>query len=507
MNATAEVIEGTAKVVSDGPAEERALAVVPERQAHLSSGLGAIAAMSDEAFDRNLALLAKAKVRAGQMQKALLTEGIDYGTVPGIPRPFLHKPGAETFEKAYGLATSYEIERKVGDGIKTPEVEYIVHAKVHLGDTDGPIVAEGVGSCNTHETKYRYRSAKRTCPDCGVEGLIKGKPDGRLKGRWWCPQHSGGCGHTFEPASPKGQEIEAQNVGQVENENPWDLANTMLKMARKRAGVDGILTATGTSGLFTQDDDSPAVQRDARPVSGQAQDEQQVGHQGGSSSRPAGGSALPAIPRDLTERTSLGVVSVSGVVDVANSGPNDGQLRQQPEGGPVLGFRLQVDNGPKINRVFVRGDLAEALALAISANPTAIAGQAWTVRGELFAVPWTKKNDEGVEERMPPFREMNVIAVQTPDFILPAPETAPAAAPAKGKAAAKPKAAAPATGPGLTTAALEKLLVDGNSSKAYAAQVGKSKFGIDTLDALTDAQRLELAGELGLLVEEPEEEG
>src|SRR5205823_5685832 len=34
---------------------------------------------------------------------------------------------------------------------------------------------------------------------------------------------------------------------------PWDVYNNVLKIAKKRALVDGILTATGSSGLLTQD--------------------------------------------------------------------------------------------------------------------------------------------------------------------------------------------------------------------------------------------------------------
>jgi hypothetical protein len=496
MTATAEVIEGQAKVINEEPAEERALAIVPERQAHLSSGLGAIAAMSDEAFDRNLALLTKAKVRAAQMQKALLTEGVDYGTVPGIPRPFLHKPGAETFEKAYGFATSYEIERKVGDGIKTPEVEYIVHAKVHLGDTDGPIVAEGVGSCNTHETKYRYRSAKRTCPDCNGEGLVKGKADGKLKGKWWCPPNNGGCGHTFEPSSEKGQAIEAQVVGQVENENPWDLANTMLKMARKRAGVDGILTATGTSGLFTQDDDSPAVQRDAQQG---GQQQSSGGSRQETSSAPA--VKLPAIPPNLAERTSLGTHSLTGAVAIARSGPNDGQLRQAPDGN-VLGFRMEFPGGAKVNRVFARGVVADQLGEVLAGNPEAIAGQTVTVRGEVFAVPWKKTNDDGIEEQMPPFREMDVVALTWGELVLPKTEPAAAKPKGSGKAKTTPATTPASTGPGMTTEAFAKALDAGRIVPAFANAKAKELYGAETLDALSDAQRLDLAGELGLLAEE-----
>ena len=40
---------------------------------------------------------------------------------------------------------------------------------------------------------------------------------------------------------------------QIENEDPYTLANTVLKMAKKRAQVDGALTVASLSEIFTQD--------------------------------------------------------------------------------------------------------------------------------------------------------------------------------------------------------------------------------------------------------------
>jgi hypothetical protein len=46
----------------------------------------------------------------------------------------------------------------------------------------------------------------------------------------------------------------------VEHDNPADYYNTVLKMAKKRAHVDAILTATAASDIFTQDvEDMPEV--------------------------------------------------------------------------------------------------------------------------------------------------------------------------------------------------------------------------------------------------------
>lgn len=258
---TTEIIEGQATEIEDEPV--RAVVAVqhpPPSIAHVQSGLGAIANLPDDEFEENLARLKKAVTRARRMQEALLEDGTDYGSVKGVKRPFLHKPGAEKFEKAYGLATSYTVERHVGDGEETPELEFIVHARVHLGSTDGPVVGEGLGSANNWETKYRYRTAPQAkpCPDCGKMTVIRLNPKAGRPATWWCGKRDGGCGHTFAIDDPR---FGGEDAEKIENPDPWDLANTLLKMARKRAYVDGMLTATGTSGLFTQDEDAPIVPR------------------------------------------------------------------------------------------------------------------------------------------------------------------------------------------------------------------------------------------------------
>ncbi|WP_418719751.1 hypothetical protein [Bilophila wadsworthia] len=47
-------------------------------------------------------------------------------------------------------------------------------------------------------------------------------------------------------------------MGRVEHDNPADYYNTCLKMAKKRALVDAVLTCTAASDIFTQDiEDEP----------------------------------------------------------------------------------------------------------------------------------------------------------------------------------------------------------------------------------------------------------
>jgi hypothetical protein len=239
----------------DAIEEERALTIP---QQHLVVGVGALAAMDETAFQRNIANLVQGQRRLEELTDKLLIEGQDYGKVPGIKKPFLQKPGAEKLANFYGLAVRFEAMRLVGDGDTAPDLAYHVKSYAHLRDFDGPVVAQGYGEANSWEERYRYRMAKATCPTCHREGMIKGKEDGKLRGKWWCPGREGGCNSTFEPNDPA-----VNQPGMIENPDPWGLANTLVKMGEKRAHVDVVLRATGTSGFFSQDEDSPSVQQQA----------------------------------------------------------------------------------------------------------------------------------------------------------------------------------------------------------------------------------------------------
>lgn len=254
-------------------------AVYTPRQ-HTNVGVGALAAMSDEEFERNLATLQKGQERLTKLHQTLMVKGTDYGTVPGIPRPFLHKPGAEKLAQFYGLVLRFEADRIIGewvvgaddDGMAvrtwlSPPLAYHVRAYAHLGSFDGPIVAQGYGEANVWEEKHRYRNEKPTCPQCGRPGLIKRVKPPALAGKWQCPGWGdfGGCGTIYEAGDPT-----IKSGGKIENENPYDLANTLIKMAEKRASTDVVLRATNTSGLYSQDDDSPSVQAQSAGAAGGA---------------------------------------------------------------------------------------------------------------------------------------------------------------------------------------------------------------------------------------------
>lgn len=192
------------------------------------------------------------KVRYISDLRFLMKEGEHYGTIPGTKKTTLYKPGAELFAFAFRLIPEFDVTRTVHGEHRAFDVKCrLVHSATALP------AGEGLGICSTLESKYRYRSASPNCPKCGAEAIMRDK-----KGAgWYCWKKYGGCGANF-----KEDEIRPTG-GKVEVENPADFANTALKMAKKRAFVDAVLTATGTSDFFTQDleDDVPGAAADRQP--------------------------------------------------------------------------------------------------------------------------------------------------------------------------------------------------------------------------------------------------
>jgi len=184
--------------------------------------------------------------RFQQIVHSTMIPNLDYGIIPGTSKPTLLKPGAEKIAKLLGLSDQYEILDKAEDWDK-PLFRYLIKCRlIHLAS--GSIISEGLGECNSMEGKYRWRDAKRKCPYCGAEAIIKGKV--QYGGGWICYGKIGGCGEKWPDGDP---EIENQEIGKVENEDIYSQVNTILKMAKKRALVDAALSAGRLSDIFTQD--------------------------------------------------------------------------------------------------------------------------------------------------------------------------------------------------------------------------------------------------------------
>ncbi|GIV03644.1 MAG: hypothetical protein KatS3mg015_2474 [Fimbriimonadales bacterium] len=191
----------------------------------------------------------KDKIR--QVMEAVMVPGTHYGIIPGVSKPSLFKPGAEAINVALRLAPHYESEKIWHeDGHLTVVTKCILrHIPTDL------VIATGEGLCTTREERYAYRQAKRRCPNCGAEAIIRGKPE--YGGGWVCWKKEGGCGSTFPVGS---EEIESQPEGKVPNPSIADTYNTVLKMAGKRSLIAAVLNGTAASDVFTQDvEDQPVA--------------------------------------------------------------------------------------------------------------------------------------------------------------------------------------------------------------------------------------------------------
>lgn len=192
--------------------------------------------------------------------KDYLKEGEDFGTIPGTPKPTLLKPGADKLCELYGLGDNYRILDKVEDYDAHPALfDYTVECTLVRLRT-GQVISTGLGSCSTYESRYRWRHGSRKCPKCGSDAIIKGKAE--FGGGFICFAKKGGCGAKF---ADNDKAITGQSVGRTENEDIVDQKNTVLKMAKKRAKIDATLSATRSSGIFTQDVEDMDV-GDGRPM-------------------------------------------------------------------------------------------------------------------------------------------------------------------------------------------------------------------------------------------------
>lgn len=159
-----------------------------------------------------------------QVMRGVMKEGTHYGRIPGAgDKPSLLKPGAETLAVTFRIA----IDPLVDDLSTADEARYRVLCRGVHQDT-GMLLGTGVGEASSNEEKYRWRRA--VCDEEYDE-----TPDDRRRIKW-----------------SKGKGGSAYKTRQVRT-NPADVANTILKMAKKRAQIDMTLSVTGASDLFTQD--------------------------------------------------------------------------------------------------------------------------------------------------------------------------------------------------------------------------------------------------------------
>jgi hypothetical protein len=182
-----------------------------------------------------------------EVMRSVMKPDVHYGKIPGTPKPTLYKPGAELLGMTFHIAPSFQTE----DLSTADMVRYrVTCVGTHQGT--GTVMGEGKGEASSSEEKYKWRKA--ICDEEFEATPIHLRRDkfGKAQGGGFYKQK------------------------QVRTE-PADLANTVLKMAVKRAQIAMILNALAASDMFSQDlEDLTAELREELARQGQAGEEAQT---------------------------------------------------------------------------------------------------------------------------------------------------------------------------------------------------------------------------------------
>lgn len=166
--------------------------------------------------------LAHAKAVQEVMQ-SVMKPNVHYGVIPGTDKPTLMKSGAEVLCMTFRIGDKY----LVTDISTSSAIRYRVEC-LGIHQESGIELGSGLGECSSNEEKYKWRKAV-----CDAE--FDGTPETHRRIKYGRKQ---GGGH--------------YTAKQVKNE-PDDLANTVLKMACKRAKIAMVLNVTAASDMFSQD--------------------------------------------------------------------------------------------------------------------------------------------------------------------------------------------------------------------------------------------------------------
>lgn len=183
----------------------------------MSNEINALSIIDTVEIDNIANTMAKIQQMQNVVQKTL-KKGHDFGEVPGTSKPTLLKPGGEKICMLFGLNPEYEFLQTTEDYDKE-FFSYNIRCTLFK---NGQPVAQGVGSCNSKEKKYRFINVDEIPENyIGQSEQITDKY-GRTKYK-------------------------------INNPDICSLVNTILKMAKKRAFIDAVLQVASLSEVFTQD--------------------------------------------------------------------------------------------------------------------------------------------------------------------------------------------------------------------------------------------------------------
>ena len=222
-----------------------------------------------------------------ELMSSVMHDGEHYGVIPGTKKPSLYKSGAEKLGFTFRLSPDFTV---TVSELPNAHRDYLIHCTL-TSIKNGTVWGRGVGSCSTMESKYRYRHGEPE--DTGVP----------VPGKYWEAKKAdhpnaqellGGKGFITKKNAAGQWRIFKVSSEKVENPDIADVYNTVLKMAKKRAHVDAILTALAASDIFTQDMEDKAEPEKAPEAEKTAKPESPVGPTGDKLPQP--GPEGPGLP-------------------------------------------------------------------------------------------------------------------------------------------------------------------------------------------------------------------
>lgn len=189
---------------------------------------------------------------------SVMKEGTHYGKIPGSQMPSLLKPGAQILCHLFRLRPEYDVEERE---LPRDHKSFKVRCRLFLIGSEPAIqIAEGWGEASTMESKHRFRHGDKNLeltedPVPPMYWGIKKRDGWEAANDWLATAYDGRPVKAAKNAAGKFVVaiVTGSDAGKVENENPADVWNTVLKMACKRAYVDATITGTASNDFFTQD--------------------------------------------------------------------------------------------------------------------------------------------------------------------------------------------------------------------------------------------------------------
>lgn len=227
----------------------------------------------------------------------VMREGVDYGKVPNTDKNTLMKAGAEKLTTLFGLTVRFQVVEQnqdwAGDMCGEPFFYYWYRCQLWRGDL---LIAEADGSCNSRESKYRWRWVSAADVPQGIDtaNLVKrggtisefvfavdkaetGGKYGKPLEYWQAFQTAieNGTARAIKKKIKSGEQRDAWEIDstlyRVPNDDIASLVNTIQKMAQKRALVAATLIGCNASEFFTQDLDEVSLAGDGATYAPPAQ--------------------------------------------------------------------------------------------------------------------------------------------------------------------------------------------------------------------------------------------